>query len=182
MQKTMLVYGAISGAVIITSMILSLGLSGGEDSMQFLQWVGYLIMIVAFSLIFVGIKRYRDRELGGTIKFGTAAKLGIGITFIASLIYVATWEVNLSLTDYAFIDEYTESIIASKQADGVEGEALEAARAEMEELRVQYGNPAFRLPMTFLEIFPVGLLISLIAAGLLRNSRFLPAAVQLDRA
>jgi hypothetical protein len=29
--------------------------------------------------------------------------------------------------------------------------------------------------MTFLEIFPVGLLITLIAAGLLRKSEFLPA-------
>lgn len=175
MGKAMLVYGVVAGGIIITSMILSLSVSTSDDSMQFLEWVGYLIMIVALSLIFVGIKRYRDQELGGVIKFGTAAKLGIGITLVASLIYVAAWEVNLSLTDYAFIDVYTASIIAEKQAEGVQGDELQATVDAMEDLKVQYGNPAYRLPMTFLEIFPVGLLMSLLAAALLRNSRFMPA-------
>ncbi len=143
---------------------------------EFQEWVGYLIMIVALSMIFVGIKRYRDRELGGVIKFGTAIFLGLGITLVASVIYVAVWEVNLELTDHAFIDQYTESIIAGKQAEGVEGAELEALTAEMATLKQRYANPLFRVPMTFLEIFPVGLLISLLAAAVLRNSRFLPAA------
>lgn len=41
--------------------------------------------------------------------------------------------------------------------------------------KVQYANPLFRLPMVFAEIFPVGVLVSLISAALLRNRRFLPA-------
>jgi hypothetical protein len=38
-----------------------------------------------------------------------------------------------------------------------------------------YRNPLIRMPMTFLEIFPVGLLISLISAAVLKNPRVLPA-------
>jgi hypothetical protein len=38
-----------------------------------------------------------------------------------------------------------------------------------------YANPVFRLPITFVEMFPIGVLISLISAAVLRNSRFLPA-------
>jgi hypothetical protein len=48
-------------------------------------------------------------------------------------------------------------------------------RAEMDAFRVQYANPLFRLPMTFAEIFPVGVLVSLISAAILRNPRVLPA-------
>ena len=141
-----------------------------------LEWLGYLIMIVALSMIFVGIKRYRDRELGGVIKFGTAALLGLGITLVASVVYVAVWEVNLSLTDHSFIEEYTRSVVADKQADGITGAELAAVEAEMATMRERYADPLFRVPMTFLEIFPVGLLISLLAAAVLRNSKFLPAA------
>ena len=174
MTKISLTYGAIAGVVIIGFIMTSLSLAGGDLSGQ--QWLGYLIMIVALSLIFVGIKRYRDRELGGVIKFATAAKLGLGITLVASLVYVIVWEVNLSLTDFAFIDEYTRAVIAGKEAAGTRGAELEALIAEMETLKERYANPLFRLPMTFLEIFPVGLLITLLAAAVLRNSRFLPAA------
>ena len=48
-------------------------------------------------------------------------------------------------------------------------------RAEMAQFGEMYANPLIRMPITFIEIFPVGLVISLIAAALLRNSRFLPA-------
>ncbi len=177
MKKYILTYGVISGLVIIGSIVFSLVLSNAGENMPALEWLGYLIMIVAFSVIFVGIKRYRDQELGGVIKFGTAFKLGFGITLVASIIYVIVWEINLAATDYAFIDEYVASMIESKEADGVSAVELEELTAEMDKLKVQYNQPLYRLMITFSEIFPVGLLISVIAAGLLRNSKVLPAEV-----
>jgi Protein of unknown function (DUF4199) len=173
MRRIILTHGILAGAVIIGSMILVLQADMGHGAGG--AWLGYLIMLVALSLIFIGIKRYRDRELGGVIKFGTAALLGLGITLVASVIYVAVWETYESLTDYAFIEQYTQSVLAAKEAKGLSGSALEAEAAKLELLKTQYANPLFRLPMTFLEIFPVGLLITLVAAALLRNSRFLPA-------
>lgn len=175
MRKIILTYGMLSGVVIIGSMIFGLSMAGEDSPTNFSAWVGYLIMLVALSIIFVGIKRYRDQELGGVIKFGTAAKLGLGISLVAAIIYVVVWEINLAVTDYAFIDQYTQSMIDTKKADGVSGDDLAKVVDEMEVMKVRYGNPLFRLPMTFLEIFPVGLLISLLSAALLRNSRFLPA-------
>ena len=139
------------------------------------HWFGYLVMVVALSLIFVGIKRYRDHELGGAIRFGTAMLVGLGIAAVASVIYVGLWEINLSLTDHAFIEDYTSSLIAGREADGVEGEELAALVAEMEVMKERYANLLIRLPMTFLEIFPVGLGVALVAAAVLRNSHVLPA-------
>ena len=174
MKRAIFTYGAIAGAVIIGSMILGFTLAD-EGDVGGSQWLGYLIMIVALSLIFLGIKRHRDHELGGVIRFGTGVALGLGITLVASVVYVAAWEGYLSMTDYAFIDDYAQSVIAAQEADGVTGPALQAEIESMDNLRERYANPWFRLPMTFLEIFPVGLLITLVSAGLLRNRDLLPA-------
>ena len=104
MKKIMLIYGAISGAVIISSIMLSLVLKGGPEATQALEWFGYLVMLVALSVIFVGVKKYRDQELGGVIRFKTAFLMGLGITAVASIIYVVVWEINLAVTDHAFIN------------------------------------------------------------------------------
>lgn len=175
MKGAMLTHGVIAGLMIALVSFLGLNAQSGEEVPEFSPLVGYLIMIVALSLIFVAVKRYRDNQLGGVIRFSTAFLLGLGITAVASVIYVAGWEVNLRLTDYAFAEDYSRSVIAAKRAEGVEGDALEAEIAKMEEFQRQYRNPLFRLPVTFLEIFPVGLLIALIAAAVLRKSEVLPA-------
>lgn len=166
-------YGALSGAVIIATLIVGLGF--GTDSIFATATFGYLVMLVAMSFIFVGVKRYRDVELGGVIRFGRAFALGLGIAAMAGVIYVVVWEIYLASTGYAFIDEYIASVLSSHEAAGLSGAALEAKRAELDALRGQYGQPWFRVPITFLEIFPVGLLVALVSAALLRNPRLLPA-------
>jgi hypothetical protein len=174
MQRIILTYGIIAGLIVIGSAILGLALSGGEETLHAQEWLGYLVMLIALSLIFVGIKRYRDRHLGGVIRFGTATLVGLGIAAVAGVIYVATWEVYLAVTDFAFMDQYARGVIAAKQAEGVTGDELAAITGNMESMKRQYANPLFRLPLTFLEIFPVGLLITLISAAILRNSKVLP--------
>jgi Protein of unknown function (DUF4199) len=174
MKKIIFVYGAIAGCIVIGSILL--GFAAQDKLAVFTtQWFGYLVMFVALSLIFVGVKRYRDIELGGVITFGKAVVPGLGIAVVAGVCYVIGWEMYLAATDYAFIDLYTQGVIDAKRASGVTGEELEQAIASMEQLKTQYANPLFRLPMTFLEIFPVGLLIALVSAALLRNPRVLPA-------
>lgn len=174
MKRTIFTFGAIAGLVVITGMIVVMRLAG-DEGMQLSEWLGYLIMILALSVIFVGIKRHRDRELGGVIRFGQAVLVGLGISAVAGVIYVGVWELYLASTDHAFIEQYTTQLIEAKKAAGVSGAELATAIAEVESMKEQYANPFFRIPITFLEIFPVGLLVSLVSAALLRNSRFLPA-------
>jgi hypothetical protein len=173
MSRIIFTYGAIAGFIAICSIVLGLALTGGE-AVHLQVWLGYLIMLIALSLIFFGIKRYRDQHLGGVIRFGTAALLGLGIAAVAGVIYVAVWEIYLAMTGYAFIDTYTQGVIAAKRAEGVSGAELQALIDSMQTMQDRYANPLFRLPMTFLEIFPVGLLIALVSAAILRNSRVLP--------
>lgn len=171
MLRIILINGLISGVVIIAGILGTILLGGGHSSL----WLGYLIMLVALSSILVGVKQYRDRDLGGVIGFGKALLMGLGIAVTASIAYVLVWEIYLAVTHYAFIDQYTASILAAKRAAGVTGAEYQKAVAEMDTLRRQYADPLFRLPMTFVEIFPVGVLVALVSAALVRNSRFLPA-------
>lgn len=174
MLRIALVYGGIAGGVIIASMIAGFALTG-EGAAHGSQLVGYLIMIVALSVIFIAVKRYRDRELGGVIKFGKAFMLGLAIAGLAGVAYVAAWEVYLAVSGDDFIVSYAQGVIDAKKAAGLAGAELDKLIADMGRLVENYANPLFRLPMTFLEIFPVGLLIALISAALLRNPALLPA-------
>jgi len=169
MKRIALVYGGIAGLVIIVVNTLSFELGIGH------AWLGFLVMFIAFSLIFVAIKQYRDETLGGVMRFGTGFRIGLGISLVAGLVYVLVWELYLVMTDYAFIDVYIESLVESRRAGGATPAEIATTIAETDTLRQQYANPLFRLPMTFVEIFPVGVLISLVAALVLRDSNTLAA-------
>ncbi len=173
MGKIAFVYGALAGTIVIGSMIVGLVL--GADHQDHNLFVGYLIMIVALSMIFLGVKQYRDRQGGGVIRFGPAFLLGLMIAAVAGVFYVIGWEGYMAATDYTFMEGYVAATIEAKEAAGLAGAALEAEIAKLETLKKQYANPLFRMPMTFLEIFPVGLVIALISATVLRNPKVLPA-------
>jgi hypothetical protein len=172
--KYALTYGLLAGLVIIATMLTGIALSG-QDSFFSSEWFGYLVMLLALTFIFVGVKRYRDVERGGVIKFVPAFAMGLAIAAAAGVAYVAVWEIYLAMTDYAFMDEYIAGIVRARQAQGISAAALTQEIAKLESLRTRYANPLFRIPMTFLEIFPVGLLVSLVSALLLRNPKVLPA-------
>jgi hypothetical protein len=167
-------YGTIAGLIVI-GIALGLMTFAGDNHLAGSEFLGYLVMIVALTLIFFGVKRYRDREGGGVIKFVPALMLGLGIAFVAGIIYVLVWEVYDAATNHTFINEYAASVIKAKQDGGATGPALETVTTEMAKLKEDYANPLFRLPMIFLEIFPVGLVIALISAAILRNPKVLPA-------
>lgn len=175
MFRNILTYGTIAGlAVGIPLSAITIGLSHDIPT-SYGMLIGYTIMLIALSAVFMGIKRYRDVDLGGVIGFWRALALGLGISFVAGLFYVAAWETACAITGMDFASSYAKTMIAQKKAAGVSGAALAKFVAEMNEFKVQYANPLYRWPMTFAEIFPVGVLVSLISAGLLRFSRFLPA-------
>lgn len=174
MLRTMIIYGFIAGVVVIANIVIGFTLSGGEGAGAS-TWFGYLIMLVALSVIFFAIKNYRDKTQGGVISFKTAALLGLGVSAFAGLSYAIGWEGFLAATDYAFIEQYSAGMIEAKKAAGLTGEALADAIANVEKFTSQYRNPLYRFPVTFMEIFPVGVLVTLVSAALLRNSRFLPA-------
>jgi uncharacterized membrane protein len=167
------VYGGIAGAIVIAviSATIALDLPSHATSM----WVGYLVMLTGLSLIFVATKRYRDVECGGVIRFGPAFRLGLAIAAVAALIYTIGWEIYLATASGDFMAEMTKSTLEGMRAAGSSEAAIAAREAKMQTLAESYKNPLFRLPLTFIEIFPVGMLVALVSAALLRNPKLLPA-------
>ncbi len=170
-------YGAVSGAIVIAVIIAGVLYAGGPGGGHAFSsmWFGYLVMIVALSMIFLAIRDYRNKTLGGVIKFLPAFGVGLLVAAIAAVTYVIVWEIFLATTHYPFMETYIAQAIEAKRAAGVAGAELDAYVAEMEQMKTAYANPLFRLPMTFVEIFPVGFIIALISAAILRNPKVLPA-------
>jgi hypothetical protein len=173
MIRYALTYGAIAGSIVVASILVGflLGADHGDHSL----WLGYLIMIVALTLIFIGVKQYRDRDRGGVIKFAPAFLLGLMIAVVAGVFYVGGWEAYLAATDYSFMPSYVEHAIEAKKAAGMTGEALAAEIAKLQKMATDYENPLYRMPTTFVEIFPVGLIVALVSAAILRNPGAFPA-------
>jgi hypothetical protein len=174
MPRTILIFGLAAGLLVAIPMCLMVA-NAEPNSAATSHFTGYLIMLLALSLVFFGVKRLRDREMGGVIRFLPAFLAGLGISAVAGVIYVIGWEITLAVTDFAFIDAYSAAAVEAARAKGASAAEIEATIVQMAQFREQYSNPFFRMPITFIEIFPVGILVSLISALLLRNSRFLPA-------
>lgn len=173
-MKYALVYGGLSGIVIIVIIVSGLTLAD-RDGLFTSHYFGYLVMLVALSLIFVGVKRYRDVECGGIIRFWPALKMGLGIAVVAGIVYVLVWEVYLASTGYRFMEDMFAAMAESLRAEGASEAAIAAEMAQYQWVRDNYPNPLFRIPITFLEPLPVSLLVALVSAALLRNPRILPA-------
>lgn len=179
MRKIVTVFGLLSGTIVSALMLLGVTLThGGTFDLDQGMLVGYASMLVALSLVFFGIKAHRDRNLNGAIGFGAAFKVGLSIAFIASLMYGFTWEAYLASQENgrdAFVDSYTEQYLAELRQQGAPQAEIEQKLQEMAGFKEMYRNPFIRFAMTLAEILPVGVLVALLAAALLRRKEVLPA-------
>lgn len=176
MKKTILTYGLIAGSIVSAMLFITQPLfRNGTLNHQNGVYVGFTSMIVAFSLIFFGVKAYRDQHLNGNITFGKAFAAGILIALVGSLCYAVTWEFIINFVYPDFAQWYSQCQIDQLVKDGASEAKLAEAKLDLKQFEAMYSNPFIRFGFTLLEILPVGIIITLISAGLLRNSKFLPA-------
>jgi hypothetical protein len=134
--------------------------------------VGYTVIVLSFLMVFFGIRSYRENVGGGYIGFGRAFSVGILIALISSLMYVVSWEIVYRNWQYDFPEKYTAYVIEKERASGTAPEEVARQSEEMKSMWELYRSNVFiRAAFTFTEPFPVGLLITLISAGILRKRR-----------
>jgi hypothetical protein len=174
MKRTVLTFGLISGFIISVLMDGSLLFAdkiGSGHSMA----LGYTIMVASFLFIYFGIRSYRDNTLPGQISFGRAFACGILITLITTVCYVVTWEVLYFNFMPHFMDSYFAAQIHNVQLAGLDSATTAARVAAIQHSQQLYQNPLVNMAYTSMEPLPVGLLITLISAALLRRKAPTPS-------
>jgi hypothetical protein len=169
MKKIVITFGIIAGLIVSIMMFITMRESAMD--MKYGELIGYATMIIAFSTIFFAIRAHRDKNLGGTIKFGKAFMIGFYITLIASSMYVISWMIISNTYGERYMDQYHEQSIKELKNSDKSPEEISAQIKSMEEFQELYNNPIFRIVITYLEILPAGLLVSLLCAGVLRKSQ-----------
>jgi hypothetical protein len=168
MKKIVLTFGLISGLIMSVLMGGSLLLADKIGSGHSLL-LGYTIMVASFLLIYFGIRSYRDNTLAGQISFGRAFACGILITLISSVCYVVMWEILYFNFMPHFMDGYFAAQIHKVQSAGLDAAATAARVAAIQHSQQLYQNPLVNMAYSIMEPLPVGLLITLISAALLRR-------------
>jgi Protein of unknown function (DUF4199) len=168
MKKTVLTFGLIAGVIISVLMNASLLLAkriGSGHSMA----LGYTIMVASFLLVYFGIRSYRDNNLCGQISFGRAFSCGILITLITTVFYVVSWEIMFFNFMPHFMDGYFAAQIHRVQASGLDAATIATRVAAIQHSQQMYQNPFVNAAYTFIEPLPVGIIITLISAAVLRR-------------
>ena len=170
MKKIVLTFGLIAGGILSAMMLATLpfmdaiGFDRGEV-------IGYTSMLVAFLLIFFGVKSFRDNVAGGSVTFARAFGVGAMIAVVASVCYVLTWQVVYYKLAPDFGAKYQAHILEKARADGETEAQLAERKAETDRFIELYKNPFVNIGITFLEPLPVALVVALVSAGVLSRRR-----------
>ncbi|MCP9752301.1 DUF4199 domain-containing protein [Ferruginibacter sp. HRS2-29] len=169
MKRNVLVFGLISGLLLTILLIVSINLCYNGDNYEGSMVVGYAGMLISFSMIFVAVKNYRDKYNQGIISFGKAFKIGLFICLIGSSIYVLVWMIDFQFFVPDYLEKYSAHVIADLKASGASEAKIAAEIKDMNNMNEMYKNPLIRILMTYAEILPIGLLVSLISALILKK-------------
>jgi len=172
MKKNIVIYGSIAGIVVsILMLFITNYLSHCEGNVDYdtSMLIGYASMLIALSLVFVGIRNYRNKYNGGVISFGKAFKIGLFMVLVASTIYVAAWLIAYFFFIPDFFEKYSAQMLDKLRTGGASQMEIEKQTKEMANLAVMYKNPLYNAAMTYMEILPVGLIVTLISSLILRR-------------
>lgn len=170
MKRTVLTFGLIAGAILSVMMLVTLPFM---DRIGFDRGtvIGYTTMVLAFLLIFFGVRSYRDNVGRGTVSFGRAFAVGALMALVASACYVATWQLVYYKLAPDFGEKYTAYAIEKARASGASQAEIDKRIADIQRYAEMYKNPAVNIAVTFIEPLPVGLLFALVSAAILRRRR-----------
>jgi hypothetical protein len=168
MRKIIITFGLISGAISSVMMIalVTFGRTIGFDRGAI---IGNTSIVLSFLMVFFGIRTYRDNIGNGQITFSKAFAVGLSITLISSIIYVVTWEVIYYNFLPGFWDRYGAHLVEKLTASGASPAAVEAKLQEVRKYKELYKNPLFNAALTFIHPFPIGLVITVFSALVLRR-------------
>jgi hypothetical protein len=168
MKKTVLTFGLISGAISAAMMLVTTPFVDkiGWDKSEIL---GYTTIVLSALMVFFGVRSYRENVAGGRLTFGRGFAVGILITLISSACYVGAWEIVYYKFMPDFSDKYAAHLVDRAKASGASQQKIDETQRKANEFKQMYSNPAANIAVTFMEVFPIGLVVTLLSAGILRK-------------
>lgn len=168
MKKTVFAFGIISGLISSATMLATIPFMHklGNDKGLI---IGYTTMVLAGLLVFFGIRSYRDNFSGGKLTFARGLAIGLLITLLSNTFYVGTWEFIYYKFMPDFAEKYAAQMVEHAKASGASEQKIDETKRQAEQFARNYHNPAYNIAMTFLEVFPVFVLITLLSAAILRR-------------
>jgi hypothetical protein len=169
MRRNVLIFGVILGTIMATHVVIMCNMVQNNPAVETNDVLGYVAMVVVFSLIFFGIRNYRNKELNGVISLGQAFKTGALIAFVGSTMYVVVGLFYYYFFAPGFLDKYTEHVMIEAARSGATATELAAKKEEMAQFKVMYRNPLFAILISYAEVLPVGLVVALISSLILKR-------------
>ena len=168
MKKTVLIFGLISGGISAGMMLMTIPFSDrfGFDKGEIL---GYTMIVLSALLVFFGVRSYRENASAGRLTFWQGFAVGILITLISNVCYVATWEVVYYKFMPDFADKYAAYTIERAKESGASPEKIQKTEQQAQQFKQTYRNPAVNVAMTFAEVFPIFLGVTVLSAAILRR-------------
>ncbi len=169
MKRTIWIFGLVLGLIQCINMIYMVNLCYQNPAFESNDLLGYTVLVILNLLTFFGILNYRNKELGGYIKFGKAFQVGALIVTVASVLYVVVWLFYFYNFVPDWIESYTKHVMIEVERNGATADELKAQQEQMASFANMYENPVFVVLITFAEILPVGLLVALLSALVLQR-------------
>ncbi|RYG01421.1 MAG: DUF4199 domain-containing protein [Chitinophagaceae bacterium] len=171
MKRNVLVFGLILGVLSCINVVMMVDMVYNRPNAKPNDVIGYAAMVIVFSLTFFGIRNYRNKQLNGIISFGKAFKTGALIALLGSTVYVIFWMFYHYLVVPDFIDKYISFALNNCQRSGFNAEQMAEKTKELENMREMYKSPVFVALITYSEVLPIGLIVALISALILKRKK-----------
>jgi hypothetical protein len=173
MKKTVLTFGLISGGLSAAMLLVTVPFADkiGWDKGEIL---GYTGIVLSALMVFFGVRSYRENAGGGRLTFGRGFAVGILITVISSACYVGTWEIVYYKLMPGFGEKYAAHMVQSAKASGASPQKIEETERKAKQFKQMYDNPAINVALTLMEVFPIGLVVTAVSAGILRKKERQP--------
>ena len=169
MKNVIIRYGLISGGIAALLMICTALYYHNASDWSGGEIIGYAGILLSLVFVFLGVRAYREQRAGQAFGFGKAFQVGLLITLISCALYVVAWMLVYEILMPDFMEKYADHMLASLRASGASEAVIQQQTAKMAEYKAMYQNPFVRIALTFIEPFPMGLLVTVISALILKR-------------
>lgn len=165
MKKIIWIHGLIIGILLSTNAIIMMTMMVNGTFMKGNDALGYAVLIAMFSIIYFGIRKYRNLYTNGAFPFGKAFKIGAMIALVASSMYVLF---GLGYY-YLFVPEFLDAYIQYVLDQCTSPEELAEKSVQMANFKEMHQNPVFAILVSYMEVLPLGLIVALVSALILKR-------------